>query len=380
MRLAQFVSHARLARPIARAITQPILDFAFEIDARFPGYLRYLLAASDTVRQANFAILRQIDWQNPELVADRLRQKIVLQTSSTDPLGIIGECLFRLSARSMVEVAFGSVPKGFMGFLGRLGHSPIAIDVIKDGFGIFNDPERNRQRIAVLQQISDLAEIHVRLAMRLDGPLLHRGLISSISLEHVLAAQELLALMRTYRPDLDDRDIRHSLDGWAKSGAHKRYRSMGTWARSILEKSPLARLPVESGLANDPSFAVMSPADIVQAARRYRNCLHEQRLGHLIGGRRSYVEWQGSPKAIVELCVLRCGSGEARYALGEIQAMDRSEGSHDEIARRLELHGALVARSPHDRVTLKALGVHSAHDDFGEYWMREFDQLLADAA
>lgn len=60
--------------------------------------------------------------------------------------------------------------------------------------------------------------------------------------------------------------------------------------------------------------------------------------------------------------------------------MDRSEGSHDEIARRLELHGALVARSPHDRVTLKALGVHSAHDDFGEYWMREFDQLLADAA
>jgi hypothetical protein len=86
----------------------------------------------------------------------------------------------------------------------------------------------------------------------------------------------------------------------------------------------MQQAPVEGPFSDDdPDFRLLVGQTLVQAGRRYRNCL-AQHLGHVAAGRRLYYEWLHSPGAVVELHCLSDGQKRIHFSVGQIRGKGNS--------------------------------------------------------
>jgi hypothetical protein len=94
---------------------------------------------------------------------------------------------------------------------------------------------------------------------------------------------------------------------------------------------------------DDPDFRLLFGKGLLEAGRRFRNCLPD-RLGHVALGRRLYYEWTREPGAIIELHCLSDGRGRTFYSARQVSGVANARLLPDDlnaIRARLSRAGVL---------------------------------------
>jgi hypothetical protein len=81
---------------------------------------------------------------------------------------------------------------------------------------------------------------------------------------------------------------------------------------------------------DDPDFRLLVGQALLEAGRRFRNCLPDQ-LGHVAVGRRLYYEWTKEPGAIIELHCLSDGQGRTFYSAGQVSGVANARLLPDDL-------------------------------------------------
>jgi hypothetical protein len=89
--------------------------------------------------------------------------------------------------------------------------------------------------------------------------------------------------------------------------------------------------PVEGPFPkDDPDFHLLFGKALLEAGRRFRNCLPDH-LGHVALGRRLYYEWTKEPGAIIELHCLSDGRGRTFYSAGQVSGVANARLLPDDL-------------------------------------------------
>jgi hypothetical protein len=94
---------------------------------------------------------------------------------------------------------------------------------------------------------------------------------------------------------------------------------------------------------DDPDLRLLFGRALLEAGRRFRNCLPDH-LGHVALGRRLYYEWTKEPGAIIELHCLSDGRGRTFYSAGQVSGVANARLLPDDlnaIRARLSTTGVL---------------------------------------
>jgi hypothetical protein len=117
---------------------------------------------------------------------------------------------------------------------------------------------------------------------------------------------------------------------------------------------------------DDPDFRFLVGPALLDAGRRFRNCLPQQ-LGELALGRKLFFEWLPEPGAIVELYCLSDGRGRCYFHAGQIRGVNNARllpGDLNAIRARLSTAGVLF-RGADIRQQAPLFGLLNVFDDEG---------------
>ncbi len=300
------------------------LDAALALDQAHPGFLAHSFRGSNLTRQARFAAFAAIDLHHPEALAEGLRRVAPSDCvpDTLNPLAQIAPLLLTLRPRRILEGMYGSYPGGLVGLFARLGDSPISPepDIYRLAWSLFAEPHHRQRAKLLMETEGTITAARIRVVNHLDGILLRRSVLDRLSTPGEVACfQEAVRLIKTLVPEADDARLGQSLDALGPCvGRHRsRIQSLATWTLGWLEG--MQHAPVAGPFPNDdPDFRLLFGEALLEAGRRFRNCLPDQ-LGHVAVGRRLYYEWTKEPGAIVELHCLGNGQRQVFYSVGQIR-------------------------------------------------------------
>jgi hypothetical protein len=256
------------------------LDAALALDQGYPGFLAQSFRGSNLARQVRFAVFAALDLHDPDALVERLRKvappDFVSRTIS--PVAQIAGYLLTLRARRILDGLYGSCPDGVVGLFTRLGDSPISSDphVYRLAWSLFAEPQQRQRAIRLIQSLV---------------------------------------------PEADETRLGQSLDalGPAVGNHWSRMQGLAVWTLGWLEG--MQKAPVTGPFRdNDPDLRLLFGKALLEAGRRYRNCVPKH-LGYVAVGRRLYYEWLREPGAIIELNCFRNGQGQGYYSVGQIQGV-----------------------------------------------------------
>lgn len=263
------------------------LQIAVKLDMMCPGHLRAALHGSDLARQTRFLAYAEIVVGDAAALANRLdvfEVSSAIGNADADQV-MIGRALAALKPREIVEAIFKSVPDGFLGLLRRLGPNPLPDPALyRELQRLFasRDPT-DRTRAQVLRQSpGTISPARIAIVLAIDPVLLHPRFVSKI--ETVKEARDLnaaFAYIRAHCSAANDEAIWHSVSSFPEKKIVEAF--VQRWARRF------DRLPFPLELA-DPSLVVLDTgAALVDAGRRYDNCL-ATKIPEVLVGRKLYVE------------------------------------------------------------------------------------------
>jgi hypothetical protein len=289
------ISQNLAARPVPSGWA---LDVILRLDDAQSGFLRFLHTASDLRRQCVYFALTELDWDRPEVFANRIARASVASHQKQDaPLSVIASGLMGMRVRDIIHDVFGSEPKGLLGALSRCGHAPL------DDFNypllraIYDDP-KNTARAALLRTVSEISDETLQVVWRLPPALLRKEVLNQIKMaadiKQYLPALELIERLH---PTITEEDLAFSFSQMPKRA------SIGSWVRRWIEKAEF--LPLSLPFAGDETLRpLVSGTDIKAVAHRYQNCLRH-RIGDVALGRACYYEH--AEGAIAELKAMSDG-------------------------------------------------------------------------
>jgi hypothetical protein len=165
----------------------------------------------------------------------------------------------------------------------------------------------------------------IRVVSHLEGILLRRSVLDRLSTPGEVASfREAVRLIKGLVPEADGTRLGQSLDALGPCvGSHRsRIQSLATWTLGWLEE--MQHAPVAGPFPkDDPDLRLLVGKALLEAGRRFHNCLPDH-LGHVAIGRRLYYEWTKEPGAIIELHGLRDGRGQVYYSAGQIRGISNS--------------------------------------------------------
>jgi hypothetical protein len=338
-------------------------------------------------RQVHFCAFSSLNLDQPEVFAARLQMVAIgkPEPPPLNPLGQIAWYLLDLPPRTIVEAVFGSCPEGLIGLLARLGDGPISLDLAtyRLAWSLYADPEhRNRARL-LMETEGLVTASRIRVVSHLSGVLLRRSVLDRVATPgDVQSLREAVRLIQQLVPDATDARLAQSLDALGPHNGSRisRVESLAKWTLGWLER--MERAPVAGPFVDDPDFRLLVGRDLVDAGRRYRNCL-AQYIGHVAAGRRVYLQHLREPEAIVELHCLYDGAGRTSYTVGQIRGHRNARLlPHDlqAIRTRLAKHGVLFAtRCGEPRAPLNALLNILEEEDYAIGILQDLEMEVEDA-
>lgn len=312
------------------------LDAALALDQAQKGFLARSFRGSHLARQARFAAFAAIDLHHPDALAERLRRVAPPDCApgTISPLAQIATCLLTLRPRRILEGVYGSCPDGLVGLFARLGDSPISPDphIYRLTWRLFAEPHHRQRAKLLMETEGTITAARIRVVSHLDGVLLRRSVLDHLTTPgEVASLQEAVRLIKSLVPEADDIRLGQSLDALgSRIGSHRsRIRSLATWTLGWLEG--MQNAPVEGPFPkDDPDFHLLFGKALLEAGRRFRNCLPDH-LGHVALGRRLYYEWTKEPGAIIELHCLSDGRGRTFYSAGQVSGVANARLLPDDL-------------------------------------------------
>jgi hypothetical protein len=250
-----------LRRPVADPNPPKLLNWPTErlvaLDELSPGLLRRLLTSAPRSRQSIFTALAIT------------RERCVHDGDFADVLRV-GK------ARDIVRFVVGHVPDGFLGALERIGtqvlHRPAYYDVLLD---LFSDPKKRRQA-AVLRHCGRISALTLDAVTLLEPQWLHVSLLTHArNLGEVADFQGALKLLQSLPNGPSDESIYAAL---LELGPKT---SLSTIITKLIKRT--GNFP-DPPMKDHADFRPLrSGDDLVQAGRRFRNCLRNRLLTATVG-------------------------------------------------------------------------------------------------
>ena len=249
------------------------LDTVVKLDGHWPGAAGAFLRASDERRQ---------------VVAALLSSKPIPADPRT--AGAFAEFVSRADHRAILCMAYGDVPIGLRGALGRAGHQPHEPRFYTYLHHVLLRP-RHPRMMTVIAQLESIDMTRLRIASRLPEDLCTLGIVRVI--DSLAMARDINALINLLIANGIDRAALVESLGRVSTGRQLR----GLWQRwalkAVFPSHPLAEcacyIPVRCG------------KELRQLARRYRNCA-ERYIVAALDGRTAFGEFVwGSKRAVIEL-------------------------------------------------------------------------------
>jgi hypothetical protein len=298
-----------------------------------------------------------------DAVAEHLRSaEGMSEFASAPPTTVLGAAVLRFRRpRDLVRVVLTGPPAGLLGTLARLGDDPIGgprtyYELAR--MHLSRDPV-DRRRVKVLGQISgNLVGAQIDIVTTLDPVLLHPALVGCLyELPQVHELHSALTYIRARCSGATDDAIRASLKRLTPGG--RRGDLVKFWATHF------DRPPVGIDFRDDPSLLVLdSAAALINAGRRYRNCL-ATRVYAVFLGAFVYVEIRSS-QCDMSGFVAELRNTDQGFFLEGLYAADNRRVHPDraQIAReKLAACGvALLAHAPGDREPVVA-AARLLHED-----------------
>nr|WP_111772089.1 hypothetical protein [Methylorubrum extorquens] len=313
------------------------LEVASKLDSACPGYLNRMLYASTLKRSTQFAAYPEIDFSQPEAMAARLRSLAPDACCHTlDPVAQIARGMLALYPRDIACAAFGFVPEGFLGVLGRIGDDPLPEPAdYRLTFKLFADPANKARAKLLRQKTGQVSPQHLRIAALLAPALVHQKVFERIRSAEVAETLSMaLDLIRQLHPTLTDELLHASLDGLSPKD-HDLSEWVGTWlskAKVVPMTSPF--------LADDPDLRLISPAKLAELGRRFKNCAASY-ASYLALGTHLVFEWIRPGQSAV--IVLRSLS-DGRWLIEQVRSESNGVPNHETllaIRGKLQNHGIL---------------------------------------
>lgn len=352
-------NHTRIPVPYAGWA----LDLAIRLDHACPGLLAASFSFGQQRRQAFFLVLALARILGTNEVADHLRSaEGISEFTNAGSTTVLGEAVLRLRRpRDLVQAVLAGPPVGLLGTLARLGDGPIGeprayYELAR--MHLSRDPA-DRQRTKVLGQISgNLIGAQIDIVTTLDPVLLHPALVGCLyELPQVHELRSALTYIRARCSGATDDAIRASLKR-LKPGGH-RGDLVKFWAARF------DRPAIEPDLRGDPTLVVLdSAAALVDAGKRYRNCL-ATRVNAVFLGAFVYVEVKLSQDGVSDLIAELRNTNHGFFLEGLYAANNRRvHPERAQIAReKLAAYGvALLAHAPSDRQPVVA-AARLLHED-----------------
>jgi len=240
------------------------------------------------------------------------------------PVAQIAGYLLTLRARRILDGLYGSCPDGVVGLFTRLGDSPISSDphVYRLAWSLFAEPQQRQRAKLLMQTEGTITAARIRVVSELDGILLRRSVLDRLATPGEVASfREAIRLIQSLVPEADETRLGQSLDalGPAVGNHWSRMQGLAVWTLGWLEG--MQKAPVTGPFRdNDPDLRLLFGKALLEAGRRYGNCVPKH-LGYVAVGRRLYYEWLREPGAIIELNCFRNGQGQGYYSVGQIQGV-----------------------------------------------------------
>jgi hypothetical protein len=301
---------------------RPYGDFALQaasrLDTAYPGFLNTSFHSSALKRQATFASFTEIDWEEPDRTAHRLRAVAPAKCGEhPDPLAQIAHALATCRAREIIRAIYDDVPDGLLGALARVGDEPLPAPYYRSLHRFFGDPHL-RKKGRALRHIGriDVQVLQV-IEMVDDAELLNPAIISLLA-----SQQNARDFARTVRwlKGLDHVD-NEALDEAIRTASTRR--GLGRALRHWIES---AEYLADQPLFDDPAFQVLTSVSMLRAKGvEYRVCLTTaDPIREAVLGLVAFVEWRPAPEelgVIVELRpLLQVGCSERRWTVASINA------------------------------------------------------------
>lgn len=266
-------------------------DSLVELDPLAPGLIGRVLTASPKSRQAIYTVL-----------ASRL-----LIAEHNDAFGRVDDgddanlafILREGRPREVLELVFGRVPDGWIGALERLGGQPMSnLNAYVKLHRVFADPKHDRKAEA-LRHVGQITEKMLSVLCALDDRWVHAETLKR--LPDVTAAKDFnraIAFVQSVSSKATDEAVAAAIARLAPTA-----RLSGIVRRYIRRAD---RFPSHPLHADDDMRPLNSARDLIEAARRYRNCLASM-IDRALIGQVAFAEFRG--EAIVELRPLTLDRG-----------------------------------------------------------------------
>lgn len=339
------------------------LELAIGLDIACPGLLAESFHFGQQRRQALFLVLALAKILGTDEVAAHLRAaEGMSEFARAAPTTVLGEAVLRLRRpRDLVRAVLAGPPVGLLGTLARLGDEPIGgprtyYELAR--LHLSRDPA-DRRRVKVLGQIAgNLLGAQIEIVSALDPVLLHPALVGCLTeLCQVQQLQSALTYIRARCSGATDDAIRASLKRLKPGGHHGDL--VKFWAARF------DRPPIEIDLRDDPSLVVLgSAAALINAGRRYRNCL-ATRVNAVFLGAFVYVEIGSSQGDMSGFVAELRNTNQGFFLEGLYAANNRSVHPEPALIAREKLTAcgvALLAHAPGDRAPVVA-AARLLHED-----------------
>ncbi len=331
-------------RPV-RGIDDWPLHLLITLDAASPGFLARVMSSGDLRRQTIFAALSQGVVDAPQGFLDGVAdQNIRSASDGIDPLTKVAAVLAHARARVIVAAAFGVCPPRLLAFLLRLGPQPFIVAAYKRLYDLAanRDAESSARYLLSRDQVQILdIEKAERLRPEVLASKLARTIHASVEIDRVNTVIEVgLRACSSVTPDW----LAQSLAG----ATHKTV--LGDWLFGLAERFD-ALLVEPPFFGDDETVLLSSGAMILDAGRRYKNCLKSM-ISETLAGKSYFYEIK-CDKVIAHTKMLTDGTGylDGLYGIGNKQV-------GKVIAKRIRdefAHVGLPSLFQADRPDLKAI-------------------------
>ena len=242
------------------------LDQVSCLDQEYPGFLRYILAASPLRRQGVFFALAQTDVTDLNWLLATLsvvaREKAPSFLSAN---GALGFYLSELRVRRIIEAIHCTCPAGLISSLAKIGPNPLPREKYASIFRILNDPAE-QARGDLLRSQAKVTVSLIDVIERLPSHLLYPDVLAMCSRPSVIARVDAaVAMAGSLNPAVPKTDIIASLTDMADKG-------LVGFVEHWIERSQCLVTNVPPVRA-DRLRCLETAALLRDASRRYKNCL-----------------------------------------------------------------------------------------------------------
>ncbi len=303
------------------------------------------MSSGDLRRQAIFAALSRGIVDEPQgFLSGVAGQNIRTASAGMDPLTQVAAVLAHARARVIVAAAFGECPPRLLAHLRRLGPQPFIVAAYKR----LHDLAANPVAESAARYLFSRDQLHIldiekaeRLRPEVLASKLARSIHASSEIDRVNAVIEVsLRACSTVTPDW----LAQSLDDVSEKTA------LGDWLYGLAERFD-ALLVEPPFFGDDETVLLSSGAMILDASRRYKNCLKSM-ISETLAGKSYFYEIK-CDKVIAHVKMLTDGTG---YLDGLYGIQNKQVGKV--IAKRIRdefAHVGLPSLFQADRPDLKAV-------------------------